>query len=305
MSDIRYEKAEASEIFRALEPRFRGSIFEDDREGYQGFLVSLDRLPEFALTIRDDYHFDYLSSLTGVDYYPENHMEVVYHACRSRGGPPLTFKVRMTREEPIVPSLVSIYPGVDFQEREAWDLLGVRFAGHPDLRRILMWEGFQGHPLRKDWKEPFFEEESKPFQSRWPDGKISQAESKNVYGKNVQYPRGFDPDRWVPESDALIYGGTVRMKERIGSNGRSLETDQIIVNLGPQHPSTHGVFRMVVALEGETIVELKPQPEHVWRLKRLKTDDFFEVKGNLKLNENDYDHLIYILEDAEFVRQVK
>lgn len=55
----------------------------------------------------------------------------------------------------------------------------------------------------------------------------------------------------------------------------------------------------------QTIVELKPQPEHVWRLKRLKTDDFFEVKGKLKLNENDYDHLIYILEDVEFVKLIR
>ena len=83
------------------------------------------------------------------------------------------FKVQVPRADPVeVPSLVSIYPGAEFQEREAWDLLGIKFTGHPDLRRILMWEGFAGLPLRKDWHEPYFEEEAKPFKSRWPDGKI-------------------------------------------------------------------------------------------------------------------------------------
>ena len=70
----------------------------------------------------------------------------------------------------LCPRWFPIYPGAEFQEREAWDLLGIRFEGHPDLRRILMWEGFDGHPLRKDWKEPYFEEEVKPFKTRWPEG---------------------------------------------------------------------------------------------------------------------------------------
>lgn len=75
-------------------------------------------------------------------------MEVVYHAYKSTGGPELVFKVQVPREKPVVPSLVSVYPGADFQEREAWDLLGIQFEGHPNLKRILMWEGFHGHPLR-------------------------------------------------------------------------------------------------------------------------------------------------------------
>ena len=79
-------------------------------------------------------------------------MEVVYHAFKTTGGPGIVFKVQVPRQDPIeVPSLISVYPGVELQEREAWDLLGIQFTGHPDLRRILMWEGFAGHPLRKDY----------------------------------------------------------------------------------------------------------------------------------------------------------
>ena len=122
--------------------------------------------------------YDYFSSVTGVDYLPENKMEVVYHIRKSTGGSPLVIKAQLDRDNPVISSLVPIYPGAEFQEREAWDLFGIKFEGHPDLRRILMWEGFYGHPLRKDWKEGYFEDEGKPFKSRWPVGYYKSAEAK-------------------------------------------------------------------------------------------------------------------------------
>lgn len=242
-----------------LEARFPALVRRDDREGYQGYLVSAEHLIEFATVIRDEFGYDYLSSVTGVDYLPEGMMEVVYHAYRTEGGPALVFKAQTGRENPLVPSLVSVYPGADFQEREAWDLLGIRFAGHPNLRRILMWEGFEGHPLRKDWQEAYYEEEAKPFKNRWPEGRVYRIEDKVPFHKNVRYPAEFTPEGWVPDGDAGLYAGMGRVTTESGNGkGRALETDQIIVNLGPQHPSTHGVFRMVVTLDGETIVDLQP-----------------------------------------------
>jgi NADH:ubiquinone oxidoreductase subunit D len=183
-------------------------------------------------------------------------MEVVYHFFRSTGGPALVIKTQVPREEATVPSLVPVYPGAEFQEREAWDLLGIRFVGHPDLRRILMWEGFHGHPLRKDWREPYFEEEAKPFKSRWPDGHVYRAEDKNPFHGNVDYPPGFDPETWTPEAEAALYASLARLGQI--EEGAGMKTDYVVVNLGPQHPSTHGVFRMVVTLDGETILSLKP-----------------------------------------------
>ncbi len=128
------------------------------------------------------------------------------------------------------------------------------FDGHPDLRRILTWDGFHGHPLRKDWKEPFFEEDQKPFGSRWPGGDVIRAEEKIPYGKNVQYPPGWMPtgDEYEVETD--VYMGLTFSRD----STPGLATDKVTVNMGPQHPSTHGVFRMVVTLDGETIVGLKP-----------------------------------------------
>jgi len=158
------------------------------------------------------------------------------------------------RGNPVVPSLTPLYPGANFQEREAYDLYGIRFNKHPDLRRILTWEGFAGHPLLKDWKEAYFEEEAKPLKSRWPNGKVTRSEDENPFGDNIQYPDEFDPEKWVPEGDEGLYKA-MRREHGLDSD---METDRMIINLGPQHPSTHGVFRMITLLEGETIVDLKP-----------------------------------------------
>jgi NADH-quinone oxidoreductase subunit C/D len=239
-----------------LDARFPGIVTPDARKGYQGYIVNADDLIEVAAAIRDEMGYDYLSSVTGVDYLPEGKMEVVYHAFRSTGGPGLVFKVQTPREDAVVPSLTPLYPGVDFQEREAWDLLGIRFDGHPDLRRILMWEGFNGHPLRKDWTEPYFEEEGKPLKSRWPEGQVRRSEDKNPFNKNVDYPAGFNPFDWEADNDQALYNS---LRRSIKYPATTRETSEpVIVNLGPQHPSTHGVFRIVVALEGETILALKP-----------------------------------------------
>jgi len=239
-----------------LAARFPGMVSADTRPGYTGFIVEKEKLVEVATAVRDEFGYDLLTAVTGVDYLPENKMEVVYHAYKTTGGPGLTFKVQVARVDPIeVPSLIEVYPGVDLQEREAWDLLGIKFTGHPDLRRILMWEGYEGHPLRKDWQEPFYEEDVKPFKSRWPDGRIKMAEEKNPYKDNLKYPQNFDPEKWIPEGDAMLYGSLAKYTT-VDKDG--LKADRIVVNMGPQHPSTHGVFRAAITLEGETIVGLKP-----------------------------------------------
>ncbi len=239
-----------------LAEKFPQKVKRDERKGYEGYLVDADAFLQVAQFVRDEMGYDYLSSVTGVDYFPENYLESVYHFYRTTGGPALVLKVQTPRDNAVVPSLVPLYPGAEFQEREAWDLLGIRYEGHPDLRRILMWEGFAGHPLRKDWREPYYEEDGKPFKSRWPDGHVYRIEDKNPFHKNVDYPADFDPDQWAPDNDASLYASLKKIQSSLSDSG--LKTDTVIVNMGPQHPSTHGVFRMVVLLEGETIRALKP-----------------------------------------------
>jgi len=258
------KKQKILDPIEAVVSRFPQDVKRDEREGYDGVLVDPAKLVEFATLIRDELGYDYLSSVTGVDYLPEDKMEVVYHAYSMAGGPALVFKTQTSREDAVVPSLFSIYPGADLQEREAWDLLGIRFSGHPDLRRILTWEGFHGHPLRKDWQEPYFEEDGKPFDTRWPAAEVGRIEDSMPLGKNVKYPPGFSVEGWAPEGDAALYAG-IDGTQLGGGNGKQIETDTIVVNLGPQHPSTHGVFRMVARLDGETIVDLKPEMGYLHR----------------------------------------
>ncbi len=233
---------------------FPGAVTPDSRPDYTGWLVNKGQLVEVATALRDQHGYDLLSSVTGVDYFPDK-MEVVYQAYKTTGGPGVFFKVQIPRVDPMeVPSLTGVWQGADFQEREIWDLFGIRFAGHPDLRRILMWEGFDGHPLRKDWHEPFFEEDLKPLKSRWPEGQYVSAEDKNPYKDNLKFPEGFDPDKAVFDAEASLYGALARYQ----TIDAGIKTDHIILNLGPQHPSTHGVFRAAVILDGETITSLKP-----------------------------------------------
>ena len=235
----------------ALYPEF---VSLDERKGYSGYIVKPEKLYEFAAFVRDTQGYDYLSSVTGVDYFPEDRLEIVYHAFKITGGSALVFKTFTSRENAVVPSLVPLFTGVEFQEREIWDLYGVRFEGHPDLRRILMWEGFAGHPLRKDWQEPFYEEEIKPYKSRTPEGRVFRIEDKNPYKNNIAYPVGFDPSTITADNEALIYAGLAKAVHPDGT----LKTDSVIINLGLQHPSTHGVFCIAASLDGETIVDLKP-----------------------------------------------
>jgi NADH-quinone oxidoreductase subunit D/NADH-quinone oxidoreductase subunit C/D len=240
-----------------LKARFPDAVKMDDRKGYQGVVINADKLVEVATYIRDGLGYNYLSSATAVDYLGQgDHMEMVYHAFRvPDGGPGLVFKAQTDRTEPSIPSLIRVYPGADFQEREAYDLYGIRFPGHPNLKRILLWEGFYGHPMRKDWKEAYYEQETKPFDSRWPSGNVYRHEEFNPYGHNLKFPSGFDPSAYTPEDQHLYDGSNLGVDIEAASE---IATDRLTVNLGPHHPSTHGVFRMIIQLNGETIEDLQP-----------------------------------------------
>ena len=249
-----------------------GAVEAQLNEAFPGAVVGRDgdwlvldagQIQAVATHLHDKMGFDWLTHVSASDY--PDRFEVVYNLYSTRldlHGPGISFKVRVPdKADPHVPSLTPIWKGANFQEREVWDMFGIRFDGHPNLKRILLWEGFEGHPLRKDWHEPYYEQDHKPFPSRWPNAERPiprSAEERVRWRANVQYPKGFDPEKWtpLPEIDALPGA-------RIDVNG--LETDQIYLNVGPQHPSTHGVLRMLLGLQGETVVSLYPVLGHLHR----------------------------------------
>lgn len=136
-------------------------IVSEEHTGLQpALLINPDRIAEVCLELRDNErtYFDLLSCLSGVDYgTEENVFGVVYHLASIPCKTQLTLKVKKyhdrSREElPLFPTVSSVWKTAEWHEREAYDLLGIFFEGHPDLRRILLPDDWEGYPLRKDYK---------------------------------------------------------------------------------------------------------------------------------------------------------
>ena len=114
--------------------------------------VSPDSIGSVAGALRDnpELDFQFLNAVSAVDFVA--HFELVYHLTSISKRHTAVVRSRVYgREEPTAPSVVGVWRGADFQEREIWDLMGIRFTGHPNMKRIMLWEGFDGHPLRKDF----------------------------------------------------------------------------------------------------------------------------------------------------------
>ena len=116
--------------------------------------IDPERVVEVARLLRDDseLEFEMLTDVTAVDYLGEEpRFEMVYHFYSVAGNRRLRIKARVPEAPAEIDSLVDVYASANWMEREVWDLYGIRFKGHPDLRRILLYEEFEGHPLRKDY----------------------------------------------------------------------------------------------------------------------------------------------------------
>lgn len=107
-------------------------------------------LPELFQNLKQVHGFNYLANLTAVDY--KDRFELVYHLYSIPDNRKLVVKADVDHDQPVAPSAISIWPTADWQERELFDLMGIRFDGHPNLKRILLPDEFEGHPLRKDFQ---------------------------------------------------------------------------------------------------------------------------------------------------------
>jgi NADH-quinone oxidoreductase subunit C len=151
---------QGSDILARLQERFGAAVLAAEaRQGDPTLVVELAALPEVLRFCRDDaaLRFDMLMDLTAVDYltYPGREdtprFEVVYHLYSVPHNHRVRIKAGVEEDAAEVPSAVPLWPIANWLEREVWDMFGLRFAGHPDLRRLLLYEAFEGHPLRKDY----------------------------------------------------------------------------------------------------------------------------------------------------------
>ena len=207
--------------------------------------VAAPRLLDLARYLHDapEAAFDQLTDICSVDY-PEDQLrfEVVYHLHSLPLGQRLRLKTRITEDDPTIASVTSIWKGGEFLEREVYDMMGIRFSGHPDLRRILMPEDYaEGYPLRKDfptegrgWRSEF------DFIPRMDDALLDI------------------PENEIPEEQKNAF----RAEPGLPSSRRK---EELLLNMGPQHPSTHGVLRVVLELDGERIVKATPDLGYLHR----------------------------------------
>ncbi len=220
-----------------LRAQFEGAIQAVyEFRGETTVTVRSQDLVAVARFLRDDpeLRFDHLSNLTAVDWskYPgyaaKERFSTVYQLLSTRSGQRLTLKAPApSSDNPVVPSLTGLWPGANWPEREVYDLMGVKFDGHPDLRRILLPFNWPNHPLRKEIP---LGGETVPFSMTWEDEEFASFGKQIVEAKAVPQ---------VPPKQA--------------------DTNKhMILNMGPHHPATHGVLRVVVELDGERVVAAYP-----------------------------------------------
>ena len=143
-------------IIQKIKDRLGDSIREDHSfRGDQTVTLPKEKIAEAVKFIRDEpsLAMDFLMDLTAVDYMDRKpqRFEVVYHFYSSSHNHRVRIKVPVGEEDCVVDSVVPLYKSANWFEREVWDLYGIKFKGHPNLKRILLYEGFKGHPLRKDY----------------------------------------------------------------------------------------------------------------------------------------------------------
>lgn len=222
------------EVEALLEP---GSFVpQTTRDGIPTFWIAASRIHETLRRLQREISRPYrvLYDLTAIDERDRSHREgqppsdftVVYHLLSYERNQDVRLKVATEGSYPSLPTITDLWPSAAWYEREAWDMFGVRFDGHARLRRILMPQTWEGHPLRKD--HPARATEMGPFQL--PD------------------------DKQEAEQEALRFE-----PEKFGLQRSSANSDFMFLNLGPQHPGTHGVLRIILQLDGEEIVDAVPE----------------------------------------------
>lgn len=142
-----------NELVQSLQAKFGSAIREiTEFKGETTLLVEKDIIVDICRALKDEHGFNYCADICGADRFAEEErFEVIYNITNLEKRLRIRLKVRVGEENPVVPSVTSVWKAADWHERETYDMYGVRFDGHPDLRRMYMPEDFEYYPLRKDF----------------------------------------------------------------------------------------------------------------------------------------------------------
>ncbi len=248
---------------RELRSRFGGAVrnVERDAAAVPVVYVDPDRNFEILRYLKESQGYDLLKDVTGLDWGGGRPIEVVYELWATKDARPLRVKAPLALDQPRLKSAYELWRASDWLEREVYDLFGVKFDGHPDLRRILMPENYaEGYPLRKDF--PLRGRFTRAEQTR----RALSLDLQDIYSLEeleLAAEEGDDAEagalaRQVARQVAQTPGVTARALPDEPPTVPGLETETMLLNLGPQHPATHGVLRLVCELDGETIVRCIP-----------------------------------------------
>ena len=138
-------------VVNALVDRFAAQVSEF--RGETTLMLSSEDIARVCQVLHDEFGFDMLEDETAVDYWPEQEprFHLVYQIFSLKNYQRISLRVPVPGSKPLVPTIETVYPNANWHERELWDMFGIRFAGHSDMRRILMPYDWEGHPLRKDF----------------------------------------------------------------------------------------------------------------------------------------------------------
>ena len=142
---------QVQEIVEILKPKFSAETYEFRDE--ISLIIAPEQIVEVCQTLRDEFEFNLLSEETAVDYWPQQtpRFHVVYRLRSLKKNLIIGLRVPLNGNAPLMPSIVQVFSNANWFERELWDMFGIRFEGHPDLRRVVMPYDWEGHPLRKDY----------------------------------------------------------------------------------------------------------------------------------------------------------
>lgn len=167
------ESTNVPDVVAALRGEFGDAVLDVTQYANEHTVyVATDRIVDVCGFLKNSQRFDFFSDLGGIDRFTEDdRFEVFYNLVAIERGKRIRIKVRVDEETPVVPSVVDVYPAADWNERECWDMMGIRFEGHPDLRRMYMPEDFEYFPQRKEFPSLGIPG-SLPIPSQTDDGKI-------------------------------------------------------------------------------------------------------------------------------------